>query len=548
MKKLVLIIAFGLLFNLTYAQQKNAKQLAAEYDKMLSQQFKSNETGATVLVARNGEIVYKKGFGMASLELNVPMRTDHVFRIGSITKQFTAVAILQLMEQGKLGLQDEITKFIPAYPTHGHKITIEHLLTHTSGIQSYTGMKDYMGRMTLDMKPEEMIDHFKNEPMKFAPGTKWSYNNSGYFLLGYIIEKISGKTYGEYLEENFFKPLGMSNSHYGSETKLIKNRVGAYSKGEQGFENARPMSMTQPYAAGSIQSTVEDLFKWNRAVHSYKLVKKESLEKAFTKYRLSDGTETNYGYGWEFAYVQDSPTIEHGGGINGTLTMAIYLPKEDVFVAVFSNCDCYRPENIAVRLAGLAIGKSYEFKEVAAEKPLEDYVGVYENEKGELRIISVSENQLYSQRGRNPKLAVKACQKDKFFFEHAMATMEFSRNEKGEIVKATTKNRSGIEVWNKTNKPVPVQAEIKVDEKILEAYVGEYELTPEFAFAVTREQNRLFIQATGQEKFEIFAETETKFFAKVDDAQFEFVKDGLGKVSKAILNQGGRQTEAKKIK
>jgi CubicO group peptidase (beta-lactamase class C family) len=358
MKKTTLFLAFCLLANLAFAQQKDDKQLFANFDKMLSEQFKTNETGATALVARKGQVIYKKAFGMANLEYNIPMQVDHVFRIGSITKQFTAVAILQLMEQGKLGLQDDITKFIPDYPTHGHKITIEHLLTHTSGIQSYTGMKDFEKKMTLNLKPTELIDFFKNEPMEFAPGTKWNYNNSGYFLLGYIIEKVSGKTYPQFIEENFFKPLGMTNSLFGSDSKIVKNRAGAYEKDSTGFVNAPYLNMNQPYSAGSIQSTVEDLFKWHQAVHAYKLVKKESLDKAFTKYKLTDGKETEYGYGWGLGNIQGSPTIGHGGGIPGFLTQSIYLPKEDVFVAVFSNCGCNPPFDIGDKMATLAIGKT----------------------------------------------------------------------------------------------------------------------------------------------------------------------------------------------
>jgi len=440
------------LCNLTIAQQED-NNLSNEFDKMLAEKFKANEPGATILVARNSQIIYKKAFGMANLEFDIPMEVDDVFRIGSITKQFTAVAILQLMEHGKLNLQDNIIRFIPDYPTQGYKITIEHLLTHTSGIQSYTAMEDYMERMTLDLKPAEMIDYFKNQPMKFEPGTKWEYSNSNYFLLGYIIEIITGKTYPDYVEENFFKPLGMNNSLYGSDTRIIKNRVDGYSKGENDFENAKPLSMTQPYSAGSIQSTVEDLFKWHQAVHSYKLIKKENLDKAFTRYKLSDGEETDYGYGWGMGYVQGSPTIDHGGGINGFRTFSIYLPDEDVFAAVFSNCECSSPREIAIKLAALTIGK-----------------------------------------------------------------------------------------------PVNAQTEIKLDEKILETYVGEYEITHEFSFTITREQERLFVQATGQEKFEIFAETENKFFLKINDAQLEFIKDDTGEVNKAILNQGGRQTDAKRIR
>ena len=544
-----LILTFGLLFNLTYAQQKDDKQLFIEFDKMLSEQFKTDETGATALVSRKGQIIYTKAFGMANLELNVPMQVDNVFRIGSITKQFTATAILQLMEQGKLNLQDEITKFIPDYPTQGNKITIEHLLTHTSGIANYSGITDAADRATLDFTPNEMIDFFKNLPMRFATDTKWEYSNSNYFLLGYIIEKITGKTYEECLEENFFKPLGMTNSLYANDTRIIKNRAGAYTQGDNGYENSQPLNMTHVYSAGAIQSTVEDFFKWHQAVHSYKLVKKENLDKAFTRYKLTDGKETAYGYGWRLGYVYESPSIWHGGKINGFVTMEIYLPKEDVFVAIFSNCDCNSPEDITSRLVALAVGKPYEYKEIPVENViLKGYTGVYENEKGQQRIITVSENQLYSQLGRSPKSKLKAHQKDKFFFDDPMLTIEFSRNKKGALEKLTNKRPKGNEVWNKTNKPMPSENGIKVDGKILETYVGDYEVTPDFVFSVTKEQDKLFLQAPEQEKLEMFADTENKFFLKVNDAQLEFVKDDLGKITKAIMNQGGRQADAKKIK
>ena len=416
MKKYIILLALGFLVNHSFAQHTDDQQLIAELDKMLAEQFKPNEPGATALVAKNGRIVYKKAFGMADLELAVPMQTDHIFRIGSITKQFTAVAILQIMEQGKLDLQDEITKFIPGYPVQGNKITIEHLLTHTSGIKSYTGMPDYGDMMSRDVTPEEMIDYFKNEPMEFAPGTAFRYNNSGYFLLGYIIEKITGQAYAEYLEENIFRPLGMTSSMYADDRIILRNRAGAYSMGDEGFENAHPVSMTQPYAAGSILSTVEDLFKWHQAIHAHQLVTKATLDKAFSRYRLTDGKETDYGYGWFLGYVQESPAIEHGGGIPGFSTMAIYVPGEDVFVAVFANCDCQSPKDITARMAALAMGKPYAFTEVPVDPSIQnEYTGVYENENGEQRIITLSENKLYSRRGRNPEFHMKAYQKTNSF-------------------------------------------------------------------------------------------------------------------------------------
>ena len=550
MKKLIFLLSFALLFNITFAQQKTDSQLATEFDKLLSEHFKTDEPGATVLVSRNGQIIYKKAFGMANLELNVPMQVDNVFWIASIGKEFTAVAILQLMEQGKLNLQDEITKFIPDYPTQGNKITIEHLLTHTSGIHNFSGMPDPERKLTTDCTPNEVIDFFKNLPMRFAPGTQWEYSNSGYFLLGYIIEKITGKPYSEYLEENIFKPLGMTNSLFANNKRIIKNRVGAYSQGENGFENSRPLNATIIYSAGAIQSTVEDFFKWHQAVHSYKLVKKEILDKAFTRYKLTDGKEADYGYGWRLGYVYESSSIWHGGGIEGFGNIEIYLPKEDVFVVIFTNCDCSYPKDITSKLAALAVGKPYEYKEIpVANTILQGYTGLYENQKGQQRIITVSENQLYSQLGRSPKSKLKAYQKDMFFFEDdAMKTIEFSGNKKGKIEKLTTKKLDGNEVWNRTNKSIPDSNGIKVDEKILETYVGEYEIPSIMTFSVTKEQDKLFLQGEGQDKFEIFADTENKFFTKVNDAEFEFVKDDSGKVTKAILNQGGRQADAKKIK
>jgi CubicO group peptidase (beta-lactamase class C family) len=358
-KKSILLLAFGFLFNLAFAQQKDDKQLFANFDKLLSEQYKTNEPGATALVAKKGQIVYKKAFGMANLEYNIPMQVDNVFRIGSITKQFTAVAILQLMEQGKLNLQDSINKFIPDYPTHGHKITIEHLLTHTSGIQNYTAKKDFGEKMALNLTPTELIAYFKNEPMEFAPGTKWNYSNSGYYLLGYIVEKVSGKTYPQYVEENFFKPLGMTKSSSDNDSKIIKNRAGAYYEVDStGFINTHYLNINLVNWVGSIQSTVNDLFKWHQAVHAYKLVKKESLNKALTKYKLTDGKETPYGYGWFLEDIQGSTSIAHGGILPGFLTYSIYLPKEDVFVAIFSNCGCNTPVEIANNMATLAIGKT----------------------------------------------------------------------------------------------------------------------------------------------------------------------------------------------
>ena len=209
-----------------------AQTFEAKIDSILSLKYKSMTPGAVFMIAKDNKIIFKKAFGLANIELNAPVKPESVFEIGSMTKQFTAITILMLMEKGKLNLNDEITKYIPDYPTNGKKITIHHLLTHTSGIKSYTSMKALNDIASKDLTPIELIDFFKNEPMDFNPGDKFKYNNSGYIILGHIIESITGQSYASFIEEHLFKKLGMTSSLFASHRKVIKNRAYGYQKKE----------------------------------------------------------------------------------------------------------------------------------------------------------------------------------------------------------------------------------------------------------------------------------------------------------------------------
>lgn len=531
-------------------KSKENQQLTHAIDKILEEDYKADGPGVAVLVAKNGNIVYHKGIGMANLELGVPMQADMIFRIGSITKQFTAVAILQLIEQGRLSLEDEITKFIPDYPTHGHKITIHHLLTHTSGIASYTGMKDWTPEvMKKDFTPLEMIDFFKDQPIDFEPGEEWRYNNSGYFLLGYIIEKVSGQTYEEYVKEHLLEPAGMVNSLYGNDRNILKNRAYGYQQGEHGYENADFLSMTQPYAAGSLMSTVEDMFRWNRALISGKLVSEESLVLAWTNYTLNNGSMINYGYGWMPGDVQGSPMIAHGGGINGFMTHEAYFPAEDLFVVLFLNCTCIGTE-AAHKIAALALGKPFDYKEIAIEaSKLVEYTGVYQNTAGNQRNIYIEDGKLISQRVGGGTFRIIPFEADKFFFEGSLTKIEFTRNRLNEVTAGIMKSSTGLpETWEKTDFPLPEKRrEVEVSEDILKAHVGNYELMPGFVLYITLEDGHLMAQATGQSTNEIFAESENIFFLKVVEASLEFIKDESGKSVALILRQGGQELEGKRI-
>ena len=429
-----------------------------QFDDLLTDLFPADQPGGVALVAKEGKVMYHKAFGKAHLELDVDMQPDHIFRIGSVTKQFTASAVLKLMEEGKLNLDDELSKFIKDYPTHGHRITIEHLLTHTSGIRSYTSLEKWDGEARKqDFTPEEMVDYFKYEPMDFAPGEEWRYNNSGYFLLGHIIELITGKSYEEYLTETFFEPLGMDHTFYGNPSRVVPKRVAGYAPSEEGIINSPYLSMTQPYAAGSLLSSVEDLHTWYRAVMEYQVVSKESIEKAHTSYILNNGKETGYGYGWILGDIQGSPQVWHGGGINGYLTATNYLVEEEVFVAILSNCNCHSPTDVAIKMAAIAIGKPYDYEKLdVAEEKLATYAGVYEDEEGGSLYVEVEDGKLLVMQSGGKKLPWEAYEADKFFREGALGTLEFFRDTDGRIVSASQETMVGPDpIWKRTDKELP---------------------------------------------------------------------------------------------
>lgn len=334
----------------------NSQNVEVKIDQLLNEKFKASTTGASVIITKKGKPIYRKAFGLSNLELGTKMIPENVFEIGSMTKQFTAISILMLVEQQKISLTDEITKFIPDYPTHGQKITVHHLLNHTSGIKNYTSIRRLFSIARNDMKPLELINFFKDEPMDFNPGEKYKYNNSAYVILGYIIEKISGDTYENFVSKHIFEKTNMTNSRYASHSKIIKNRASGYTNRGQ-HKNAMYISFTLPYAGGSLMSTIDDLSKWQNALISYKLVKKETLKKAFTNYTLNNGKHINYGYGWNVKKIGKTPSLEHGGSIFGYKSMGVYIPSKDVYVVILTNCSCISPTKLTREVTALVIGE-----------------------------------------------------------------------------------------------------------------------------------------------------------------------------------------------
>jgi CubicO group peptidase (beta-lactamase class C family) len=521
-------------------------------DNLFSQNYPAAEPGAAVLVEKDGQVILRKGYGLANLELGVPVRPDMVFEVGSVTKQFTAAAILMLAERGRLKLEDDVTRHLPDFPTQGKTVTIEHLLTHTSGIPSYTGMEEWAVQRREDIPVDQLIALFRGKPFDFEPGEKWSYNNSGYVLLGAIIEKLSGKTYEDFIEQEIFKPAGMDHSRYGNPAEIVAGRAYGYDKDDETYRNASYLSMTQPYAAGALMSTVDDLSRWNRALTGGTLLRGPSFTRMVTPARLRSGISTGYGYGLGAFDFYGHRLIEHGGDIDGFTAYTLTVPEDRLFIAVLSNNPNapQRPDALVLRAAARLLGRPLESRPTLPLKPeaLAEYVGVYRFDPKIARAILLENGQLYSQRTGAGKLPIVPVERDVFAFE-TESRARFVRDAAGKITGMEMIPRFGPgETGQRTDEPIPAERQaVKVDPALYDAYVGEYALNPRMTIAILREGDRLFALPTGQKRLEIFPSSESEFFVKEVDARIVFTR-GEGKAEKLVLHQGGKEMPAPRVK
>jgi len=332
---------------------------------------------------------------------------------------------------------------MPDAPAAWDKITIFHLLTHTSGIPSFTGFADYRTRQSAPITPEKLVEWFRDKPLESEPGTKWNYSNSGYALLGYLIEKISGQSYSDFLQQNIFTPLGMKDSGYDSNSAVIEHRAAGYTRSKDGPVNAGFINMTIPFSAGALYSTTEDLLRWEQGLFGGKVLKPASLAKMTTPFK------EDYAFGLGVATKNGRKQIAHGGGIEGFNTSMAYFPEEKLVVIVLANINGPFADTIDNQLAQVMHGE---------------------------KVVLAAERK-----------------------------------------------------------------EVSVSQDILRKYVGTYELAPDFSLVMTFENGQLMSQATNQNKNPLFAESESRFFLKVVDAQVEFFKNDKGEVTHLVLYQGGRE-------
>ena len=532
----------------------SAVSASTEYQRWLDEAYPADGPGAAVIVVKDNEVVFRSASGMADMELNVSLTPDNVFRLGSITKQFTAAAILLLEEQGKLSTGENINKYLPDYPTQGHTIKIEHLLSHTSGVFNYTRIPGYFhGEIRKDLTTEELIAVFENLPMDFAPGEQFGYSNSGYVLLGAIIEKVSDLSYAEFIQTNIFDKLGMKNSHYGGQ-KIILNRANGY-EGEVGnYSNADFLSMTQPHAAGSLLSTVDDMVIWSSALFGGELLSRDSLKKMTTGFKLNNGEISEFGFGFMIRERFGEKEIAHGGNINGFSTNGIWLPQSKVYVVVLSNIlDRGPPGILSSRLAFDAAGADYPRHTAINIDPntLDEYQGVYRINENEIYSSIADGGHLYIQKTDGWRDEIVPHAEDKFFLVRDPFThLVFKRDREGNINsfdyysngsdKAQTNVRESDLPENK-NKPIKVSAEIY---DLLE---GSYALETGLIYKIRRDDTRLLTQLGSQAEFEFFPLSKTRYFAKQFDAEIEFSLGDDGRAETVTLYQHGNETVANRV-
>ena len=550
------------------ATDASAQQNAQKIDALLKQYHDYGQFNGAILVAENGKVIYKKGFGMANMEWNIPNQPDTKFRIASVTKQFTAALVLQLVEEGKIKLDGKLTDYLTDYRKDtGDKVTIHQLLNHTSGIP------DYKNVSSNPYGAAEFVKKHVSGDLEFEPGSRYKYNNGGYSILGAIIEKVTGKSYETVLHERLLKPLGMTDSGYARHATLLEKHAASYEKTAAGYVNAPYIDLSIPYAAGSMYSTVEDLFKWDQALQEDKILAAESKKLMFTP-GLS-----NYGYGIR---ISDQPigtselktkVVWHGGGgINGFASlMSRAVEKRQTVILLDNAGHGLNLPKITNSILGILNGQPFDapkrsvaetLYKIAVEKDVAAAVAEYRKLKAaNSPAYDFSERELntlgYRLLGlKRTKDAIEIFKLNVEMFPtsanayDSLAETYLADNQK-DLALANYKKAVALDPTN-ANALLSVKRlegrETKIDASGFEAYVGEYQVTPNLTLTITKEGDKLFGQLSGQGRLAIEAVSETQFTIPEVKANISFEKDAAGKVVGLTLTQGSRTVKAPKIK
>jgi CubicO group peptidase (beta-lactamase class C family) len=545
-----------------YLKEKGADTLSAlpEFKSLVDNIFKSatkeRSPGVAVLLSRDGEIIYENVFGYADIGNKVPVTAVTKFRIGSITKQFIAAAILKLQEDGKLNVNDTLSEFIPDF-LRGNEVTVHHLLTHTSGIHSFTNRPNFMKYATMSISTEAMIDTIKNFEYDFDPGESYQYNNSGYFILGYIIEKVSGKEYGEYLKVTFFEPLGMSSTGVHGPLLLLDNEATGYSLEGGILKKAINWDMTNAGGAGALYSTVHDLYTWNEALFNGKVLSDESLKAAFTPVVLNNNKKpegVEYGYGWGFYKIRGLDFTAHSGGLHGFLSFLARQPENNITIVVLCN-STPPPEGINPGNNGNLIAEYLLWEDMEKQSSystdtsvnvslLKDYTGRYNYGRGAVLIVTLEDSSLYAQLTGQAKYQIFPSSENEFHWKVVEASIKFIKDENGKVTHAIH-NQGGQQF---EAKKLEEETPVEVDPQIFDKYTGKYDYGNYFFITISKEKDKLYFQGTNLPKYQLLPASETEYFLIEMNTRIVFQKNEEGYADSILVSIDGTEKQALRIK
>jgi len=550
------VLIFFLSSALALSQAAYAPE-AAGLESRLAARFPSDGPATVVLVARDGNILFSHGYGFADREKQIPATPETQFRIGSVTKQFTAAAILRLQEEGKLSINDPLAKYFPDYPG-GSKITLRQLLNHTSGLHDYTGHPDFFSRVTKPITPDDLVAWFQDDPPDFTPGSQFSYCNTGYVLLGQIVEKVSGLSRDKFLQEQFFGPLGMHDTGIWHNTNPPAHGAKGYSfvpkaSGGKQLVPALDWDMSWAGGAGDIYSTVDDLWHWTQALQGGRVLSVQSLRDMDTPANVpkKDGINFEYGMGLYQSDIGGLPTVGHNGGLNGFLSEVMWFPGQKATVVVLS-AEMPPPPGVTPAEIVPIAARAFLGPEMAAHDPkmdptvnpktYPDYVGRYDYKTG-IQQVTTANGHLYAQLTGQDRFEIFPSGPDAFFFKIVEASMTFQRDKNG-MVTAVVHHQNGVSFTapKLSEKEMP---ELATD--TLDAIAGKYDYGPGAILTVTRRGDQLYAQLTGQPEFPIFPKSDHEFYWRVVPASVEFVRGADGKITSAIHHQNGISFTAPKL-
>lgn len=554
-KKIGFISSVIILINLIVSinLQAQEKNKIPGLDNYISNIFKKLQIdtmpGASVLVAQNGNIVYQKGFGYADIEKKIPVTPDTKFKIGSVSKQFTAVAILKLQEEGKIKTEDKLSKYIPDFP-RGNEVTIYQLLTHTSGIHDYSFQQNF--EMTKPITPQALLDIIKKLPYDFNPGERYLYNNSGYFILGYIVAQLSGKTLGEYLNETFFKPLGMNNTGIYEKNIALNNEAQGYSINGKTVKKADFQEMSWALGVGSIYSTTKDLYKWNEAIFNGKVLSDTTLKVAFAPTVLNSSGKVDYGFGLFLTTNGRLKFIQHSGVNSGFFAYLERQPENKLTVCVLCN-SLPTPEGIDPILNGQAISEfilqnkmeklNISADTIVSENILKKYVGRYNYGHGKAMLVTLKDKQLFGQMTAMEASPLMPISENEFNFKAMNAKIKFL-SDTSSMVDRLIQYQYG-QIFEAAR--LKDEILIKVNPDFFDKLTGKYDFGNNYVIEIVKENDKLFVVTPYMPKYELLPTSELDYFAMEVASRISFILNKEGKAASLTSTFDGMTMPGKRL-